>query len=302
MSKSEIKRSFLQRFRRAKRGATIVIFSFMTVPIMALSAGVVDYGTALRVKGELNATLDAAVLAATQAYALDDTVDYTKIIKDFIAKNYSESGKVLLSSSLSVEDPAVSEDGEVRATLNVKVPTNFLTLVGFHEFDFTLGSSAKVGGQSLEVALVLDNTWSMNGSKLTSLKSSANILVDKLMIDGATNVKLALVPFADYVNIGVDNRSEAGLDIPDAYTVEDSWCDTRETIQQCDRETTSYPCTKDGVPSTCSNTTYSNCTTEPNPNFNVCYDSNYDCLAAWGHELMISTSRMRVMRQRCLAR
>ena len=216
MRKNMPKRSLFKRFSRARKGTAALIFSIMAVPIMALAAGVVDYGIALRVKSELTVALDAAMLAATQAYAIDDSVDTGQIVNDFIAKNYSDSGKVLLSSSLTVSDPLVGEDDEMSARLDVKVPTNFLTeLVGFNEFDFSLNSSAKVGGQSLEVALVLDNTLSMEGDKLAALKNAANDLVDGLMGDGdSDNVKIALIPYADYVNIGLDNRSEPGLDIP----------------------------------------------------------------------------------------
>ena len=136
MNKTQTKPSFFERFSRSTKGATVIIFAFMAVPIMALAGGVVDYGTALRVKSELTATLDAALLAATQAYALDDSVDTVKIVNDFIAKNYTLSGKTLLSSSLVVNDPTISEDGEMTAQLDVKVPTSFLKLVGFTEFDF----------------------------------------------------------------------------------------------------------------------------------------------------------------------
>ena len=284
------KTALFRRFLGADKGATAVVFGFMAVPVLALSAGVIDYGTAMQVKSELNATLDSAVLAATQAYALDNSVDTNKIVRDFIDKNYTHSGKTLLSSSITVSDPVIGPDDELTAKINVKVPTSFLKLVGFPEFDFDLSSSGKVGGQSLEVALVLDNTWSMNGAKLQSLKDSANILVDKLMINGNTNVKIALVPFADYVNIGVGNRFEPGLDIPAAYTVTNSWCDTRQTIQQCDSSTSTYACTKDGVPSTCTHTTQSNCQSVPNPNYNKCYDSHYDwygCMGSRAHDLNV---------------
>ncbi len=266
MRKTHDRQSLLKRFVEARKGATAIIFSVMAVPVMALAAGVVDYGTALRVKSELNNTLDAAVLAATQAYALDNSVDTTKIINDFIAKNYTDSGKVLLSSELTVEEPSVNADGELSAQLSVKVPTSFLTLVGFDAFDFSLGSSAMVGGQSVEVALVLDNTGSMSGSKLTALKDSANILIDKLMIDGADNVKVALVPFADYVNIGMANRNEPGLDIPADYTYswtpsgDHCWNTWPDSTQECTPVKEWTTCYNDGVPYACEKTVSWNCT------------------------------------------
>ena len=303
MTRDKSKRSFLKRFMRAKKGATALIFSVMAVPVMALAAGVVDYGSALRVKSELTNVLDAAVLAATQAYALDDSVDTTKMINDFIAKNYSDAGKVLLSSDLTVDAPVIDESGEITATLNVKVPTNFLTLVGFNEFDFSLDSSAIVGGRSIEVALVLDNTWSMHGDKLTSLKSSAQTLIDKLMVVGTENVKIALVPFADYVNIGMDNRGEPGLDIPSNFThsyVKPAGTNCWNTYPDSTRECTNNPyqdtCYADGVPYTCTKSNWS-CTGERGTPVEQCEDYPettkskdykwFGCMASRPHDLNV---------------
>ncbi|MCP4934725.1 MAG: VWA domain-containing protein [bacterium] len=219
MNKIQTNPSFFERFSRSTKGATVVIFAFMVVPIMALAGGVVDYGKALRVKSELVVALDAAVLAATQAYALDNSVDTEQIINDFITRNYSDSGKTLLSSYLVINTPKIDENEQLSVQLDVKVPTDFLKLVGFKEFDFSLNASAVIGGMELEIALVLDNTGSMSGSKIRTLRSAASDLVDKLIPDGGTDkVQIALVPFAEYVNIGTENRNEPGLEIPADYT------------------------------------------------------------------------------------
>lgn len=292
MSKKDTNKSLLQRFSRSTKGATAVVFSFLAIPFIAISAGVADYGIALRVKAELTQTLDAAMLAATQAYALDNTADVSKIVNDFVEQNYTDSGKILLSSSLVVNDPVVSENGEISARLDVKVPSKFLTLVGYNEFDFSISSSAIVGGRSLEIALVLDNTWSMNGAKIASLKSSAQNLVDQLMTDDSSNVKMALVPFADYVNIGTDNRNEPGLDIPSSYTVSESWEDTRSTVRRCEYREVHYSCVKDGIPSTCTRSERYDCRDVPNENQGKVYnwETTYDwygCMASRPHDLNV---------------
>ncbi len=301
MSKTHEKSSLLARFLRAKKGATAIVFSLAAIPVMALAAGVVDYGTALRVKSELANTLDAAVLAATQAYALDDSIDTEKVINDFVAKNYSDADKTLLSSSLVVNTPEISEDGELTARLDVRVPTNFLTLVGFNEFDFSLNSSARVGGQSLELALVLDNTASMAGSKLTALKDAATVLVDQVMQGSTDNVKVALVPFADYVNIGMENRSEPGLDIPDDYTFR--WtpsgdrCRTTwpDSTRRCTPVKEWRTCYNDGVPYDCYRTVRWECTGDRGEPVRVCEPWTeqsrtykwFGCMGSRAHDLNI---------------
>jgi Flp pilus assembly protein TadG len=258
-----------RRFKANEGGATAVTFALMAVPLIALAGGAVDYAKTLRVKSELMATLDAAVLAATQAYALDDSVDTAKIVRDFIDKNYTKSGKRLFSSDLVVHDPVISEDGELKVNLDVRVPNHLLTVIGFDSFDFTIGSAARVGGRKLEVALVLDNTKSMTwNAKLEALKSSAHLLVDKLMVDGKDNVKVALVPYADYVNIGMANRFEPGLDIPADYTVrwtpegEHCWNEYPDSTRQCTPVKEWTTCYDDGVPYQCEKTVDWECTGE----------------------------------------
>ncbi len=303
MSKTQVTPSFLERFHRSTKGTTAIIFGVLAIPALALVGGVVDYGTAQSVRSELTATLDAAVLAATQAYAIDNTVDTRQIIDDFVEKNYSDAGKVLLSSALTVDDPVIDEDGELTATLDVHVPTNFLTLIGFNSFNYSISSSARVGGNSLEVALVLDNTGSMKGSKLTALKEAASNLVDTLLIDGKDNVKMALVPFADYVNIGVDNRFEPGVDAPADFTHSwvvpagtHCWNEYPDSTRECTNNPYEGTCYNDGVPYTCTKNSWS-CTGDLGAPVKHCKQvpssvksndySWYGCMASRPHDLNV---------------
>src|SRR5690606_17327554 len=78
---------------------------------------------------------------------------------------------------------------------------------------------------SVEVALVLDNTFSMSKTdakgvtKLASLKTAANALVSELMQESKADVRIGLVPYADYINIGTKYRKESWLSVPADYTV-----------------------------------------------------------------------------------
>lgn len=76
-------------------------------------------------------------------------------------------------------------------------------------------SSAIAGGASvadpIDIVLVLDTTGSMKGTKLAALKSSANQLIDGL--SGGNQVQMGVVPFAAYVNVGLNNRHEPWLDV-----------------------------------------------------------------------------------------
>ncbi|MCF6197913.1 MAG: pilus assembly protein [Hyphomicrobiaceae bacterium] len=210
--------TFWREFKKAQRGTTAIIFGIMMIPLLALSGAVVDYGRMVKTKSQLSTALDAAVLAAMKEYSLDNTVDYKVVIAEFLAKNLGEENKTYQGQALSINVPDIEEGGDLVATVATDVATHFLSLVGFNAFTVQVKSAAVVGGKDLEVVLVLDNTGSMRGSKIDALKSSSTNLVNILMPDGGTgNVKVALVPFAEYVNIGMGMRAESGLDIPDDY-------------------------------------------------------------------------------------
>ena len=253
-------KQFWQRFKRAQKGTTVVIFGIVAVPLLAIAGGAVDYGRAVKTKAQLITTLDAAVLAAMMQYSLDEDTDYKQVIKNYVLKNLEEANKSYHGIEIDVNVPDITEEGEMKAGISTTVKTNFLMLVGFDQFDIHINSASMVGGNALEVALVLDNTGSMAGDKIADLKDAAKDLVDVIMPDGANdNIKMSLIPFADYVNIGMDNRDESGLDIPLDITVtsntggyEKCWNEYPNSTQEC--TTNPYvpgTCYNDGVPYDC---------------------------------------------------
>jgi hypothetical protein len=91
----------------------------------------------------------------------------------------------------------------------------------------------------------------------TTLKSAAASLVNQLFANSDANVRVALVPYADYVNVGVKNRSASWLNVPTDYstTPAPKTCTTLTTKTVCLAYAPTYACTKttDGVvePATC---------------------------------------------------
>jgi len=72
------------------------------------------------------------------------------------------------------------------------------------------------GDGKLNLAMVLDVTGSMQGSKLTALQTAANELVDTFDVARAAssgNVMMSVVPFAHYVKIPVSNLGQPWLEV-----------------------------------------------------------------------------------------
>ena len=95
----------------------------------------------------------------------------------------------------------------------------------------------------LEVILVLDKTGSMAGAKLEALKAAAAELVEQIM-DGE-NVRVGIVPFAQYVNIGLDLRNEPGFLVPAEQEVCGPWTDW---VASNERDCTPEGCQYDWTP------------------------------------------------------
>jgi Flp pilus assembly protein TadG len=258
--------SFVRRYLKAQQGAAIFLFALIILPLMAAVGGLVDYGLAMRARSQLAATIDAAVLAAQLQRSQDDEADFQQIIRDYLAKNLTETSKDYGLTDVNVGEIVVSEEGELSAHISAKIAMHFLRLIGIDEIEVGVNAAAKVGGSSVEVVLALDNTGSMAGAKIAALKSAAKDLVQALMIKPHDpKVKFALVPFADEVNVGMENRNEPGLDIPNDYSFTPSgsncWDTYPNSTQSCTSSTESSTCWDDGQSYSCDQTQWT-CTGE----------------------------------------
>ena len=276
-------KAFCGRFAKQTKGNVAIIFGVMMVPTMVLTGGLVDYGMAIKTKSQLTSTLDAAMLAAMLQYSDDEDADYQKIIEDYIDQNFTSSNKKLHGTVIEVTAAAISDEGEMSASVKAVVPTSFLKFAHKDEFEFTISAAVMVGGSSIEVALVLDNTASMQGSKITDLKSAVKDLLDIIYPEDYDNsdekIRFSVVPFADYVNIGVkvtgeyvvvgrSDRDEPGTDIPEDYKVnwnKDAYNKCWNTYPDSTRKCKPKPkkwgtCYNDGVPYPCKKWNGETCT------------------------------------------
>jgi hypothetical protein len=92
-----------------------------------------------------------------------------------------------------------------------------MPVLGFETVEVRAIASAEFSLTKLEIALVLDNTGSMNfGGKLDALKSSATGLVDTLLdkAPDSGDIRIALVPFAQYVNVGTAHQHASWINVP----------------------------------------------------------------------------------------
>ena len=94
------------------------------------------------------------------------------------------------------------------------VPTSFMHLLGKDQVPVTVNAQVVWGMKKLELALALDNTGSMDSSnKMTELKKAAKSLIQtlKAVAMNDDDIKIAIVPFAQEVNVGTGNVNATWL-------------------------------------------------------------------------------------------
>lgn len=192
-------RAFARSFQR-EDGAIAVQAALLAAPLMIAVFGVVDVSRASTAKMHLQDALDAAALAAARSTASTDS-QVQAIGEKILAVDLTGSDAVVTSSSFRIEGT------EVVASAEAKVTTMVAGL--WTDGDMTLGAETHVTRaiNHIELALVLDNTGSMSGTKLSSLKTAAKNLVDTLSEAASRSaeadaVKIALVPFSMTVKVG----------------------------------------------------------------------------------------------------
>jgi Flp pilus assembly protein TadG len=211
----------LRAFPRARGGNVAITFAITAIPIICAVGAAVDYSHANSVKADLQASLDATALMLSKEAATDtDSQLQANALKYFLADfNRPEAKNISIKATYSSADSTVLVNG------SVDVPTNIMQLVNYNNFTITGSSTAKWGIEQLRVALVLDNTGSMQqAGKMDALKTATKSMLTMLQSASVTagDIQVALIPFANGVNVGTDNVSETWLDWS-YYTASGGW-------------------------------------------------------------------------------
>ena len=202
-------RGFSGDLLRRQCGSVLVLWAFAAVPVVIGVGTVVDISRAYMARSRLAFALDAAGLAAGAAGNTEAEIN--AIAQQFFFANYGPDNPGTPTT------PVVTvEGGVITVSGSVTVETTIMNLVG--QGDITVAASAEILRKGLEVALILDNTGSMQGSKLESLRDASQDMVDILfqVPELQSNLKVAIVPYSASVNLG-----DAGLSVASGVVADD---------------------------------------------------------------------------------
>lgn len=246
----------LRAFCQSRSGNFAIMSGLTMIPIVLAVGFGIDYGRYSSAQRHLQEMADATSLALAASRETNQA-KLEALAADYLDANRSLS-RVDTVRLVSVD--ATKEEVDVR--LAGSIPATFMSVAGYEQLNVAASALAERAIQgNVEVSLVLDNTWSMveadaSGTKrIDALKSAAASLVEKLLKDSGTSVRIALVPYADYVNVGIENRGAPWLDIGVEKTTQhtsggDCWTVTEKT--ECTAWAPKKTCTRtrDGVTET----------------------------------------------------
>lgn len=205
----------INRFRHAEDGATAVIFGLAVFSIALISGLAMDFS---RVRGQ-RTSLQAAADAAVLAIGHDQDITAKNIgqrASDFVNANLQGAVK---ARNVTVKAEEFDGGAGVRVKIEANVDTLLMGMFGMNQMGVKVISEARYSTTKIELALALDNTGSMYGAKLNTLKSASTKMVENLLPAGANrnNVKIGIVPFDLSVNIGTDKKGKPWLTNTDKY-------------------------------------------------------------------------------------
>ncbi len=242
-----------KQFLKAQGGNFASFAALASLPLILAGGVALDYTRYLSAEKHLQDVADAAALAIAASDGEDES-ELRALAEKYVSGNHSESRiQDLLVASLDI-----GED-QVDLELKGRLKTSFMGIVRYDWLDVSASSLAvRAVTGSVELALVLDNTWSMSEkdsygvTKITTLKKAAGALVTELMSNPKADVSIGLVPYADYVNVGTKYRNESWLSVPADYDVEPKpkVCEIKDvTSTPCLAYAPKYSCTTyvDGV-------------------------------------------------------
>jgi Flp pilus assembly protein TadG len=263
----ETKRSTWCRFRRDERGNIAILFAAVSVPLLILLGGATDLARYTRYKAELSNAVDSAALALARKGE-----DFTDQQAQTFVENYVAAFQ-LEDSKFSIGDFSVTRTTNgYRVGVDASMGTIFLPLTAFtgggdsiDSMSMDIAAEVVTSSNQVELALVLDNTGSMNcgatvssactgnwqnpgsSSRISGLKNAANKLVDVLMTPAALQngyVKIGVVPFEGAVNIKNSALNYSWLDWSDVAAAKYNG----RNFNEYDVDTSNDSCTETATP------------------------------------------------------
>ena len=220
----KLSKNIFDRFLKDRRGNISIIFALAAVMLVACVGAAVDYSRFIKEQQNAQDSVDNAALAAAVALSRAsnmEEVDVKQLVKDNLNANKTEVfGEIEIIDG--VFDPLTNE---IIVDARVRVKTEFMGMVGTKMMTAEVQAVTGPVGVSanIDIVLVLDNTASIGYQDLNALVAASDDLVDFVFDNrGTANVRIGIVPFSRFVNVGSSNLGSDWIDFLGAYNPDES--------------------------------------------------------------------------------
>jgi len=198
-------------FARTRGGNVALIFALAVIPIVGLVGAAIDYSRANSARTAMQTALDATALMLSKEASTLTQAQLNQKATDYFTANYHRADAINIQVT-----PQYSATGQsLTLTGSAQIDATVARVLGQKQLPISASSTVEQGTTKLRVALVLDNTGSMNAfGKIDALKTAAHQFL-QIMQSASRNpgdIQVAIVPFAVQVNVGVANLNASWID------------------------------------------------------------------------------------------
>ncbi|KQV80014.1 VWA domain-containing protein [Rhizobium sp. Root1220] len=192
-------RSMISRMRQDESGSVLPFVAVIGIAVIGATGFGIDAARMMLLHSTLQRSIDAGALSTV---AKLDTATIQAQLTKFTKANFGSGSVGATLDSLTWTISSDKKTLTVNATASA--PASLMKVLGIQKISASAQSVIDRATGGIELALVLDNTGSMSGSRLTALKKASNTLLDILFDDkdSAENLYVGIVPFSQSVNVG----------------------------------------------------------------------------------------------------
>ncbi len=191
------------KFASNTSGNVAIIFALAATAIFSVVGLGVDFQRAVSAETDIQNALDATTLAAAKALhdPKNSNADIQKEAKAVFRANIG-----MANVNLVCPDPTLSVDrqsGRIAANITCALPTTIAGLFSLEKMDVSRSSTSAIRISNLDLAMMLDVSGSMSGSKIRDLKTASKDAIDILITPySGDRVRIGFNTYSTAVNIG----------------------------------------------------------------------------------------------------
>jgi Flp pilus assembly protein TadG len=187
------------------RGNIAIAFGVVVMLLTVAMGGAIDIVQMMRIHSSIQSGVDAAAIAAAR-YAGTDATDRKNRADSIYLANVGELPGTTIGT-------LTSSGSTWTYTATYPSPTMFLKIAGINSVTLEAAASATASNDTLDVALVLDNSGSMaDSNRIVELKKAVKLFLGNF--PSGADVQVALIPFDSQVKVDGASLSNTTSNAP----------------------------------------------------------------------------------------